>query len=141
MVAIFSEHLYTGRGPKLYGHGTPTRDYVYVGDVVSALLAAVGTLGHLQLATGVETDVMTIWSELSATAGEEIEPELADLRPGELSTAAWTSRAPNASSAGAQGADRGGPADDLRGAGRGIPEPVGPRERPFGPTAAAAGDE
>ncbi len=27
---------------------------------------------------------MTIWRGLSATAGVEIEPELADLRPGEL---------------------------------------------------------
>jgi UDP-glucose 4-epimerase len=42
VVAIFSHHLYTGRAPKLYGQGKPTRDYVYVGDVVSALLAASG---------------------------------------------------------------------------------------------------
>ena len=48
VVAIFTHHLHTGRAPKLYGHGTPTRDYVYVGDVVGALLAAVADVGHLQ---------------------------------------------------------------------------------------------
>ena len=48
VVAIFSDHLYTGRAPKLYGHGTPTRDYVYVGDVVRALLAASGRARHVQ---------------------------------------------------------------------------------------------
>ena len=48
VVAIFAHHLYTGRAPKLYGHGTPTRDYVYVGDVVSALLSASGQVGHVQ---------------------------------------------------------------------------------------------
>ncbi|MEA2201081.1 MAG: UDP-glucose 4-epimerase [Solirubrobacteraceae bacterium] len=84
VVAIFTDHLYTGRAPKLYGHGKPTRDYVYVGDVVSALMAAAGRAGTYNIATGVETDVSTIWRELSEAAGKQIEPELADLRPGEL---------------------------------------------------------
>jgi UDP-glucose 4-epimerase len=84
VVAIFSERLYSGRAPKLFGHGTPTRDYVYVTDVVSALLAASGRSGTYNVATGVETDVKTIWEQLSAVAGKRLEPELADLRPGEL---------------------------------------------------------
>jgi UDP-glucose 4-epimerase len=84
VVAIFSGHLQEGRAPKLYGHGRPTRDYIYVADVVSALMAASGKVGVYNIATGVETDVMGIWKGLSDTAGIEIEPELADLRPGEL---------------------------------------------------------
>jgi UDP-glucose 4-epimerase len=84
VVAIFSGHIREGRAPKLYGHGRPTRDYIYVADVVSALRAACGSSGVYNVATGVETDVMTIWKRLSETAGVEIEPELADLRPGEL---------------------------------------------------------
>jgi UDP-glucose 4-epimerase len=84
VVAIFSNHLYIGKAPKLYGHGTPTRDYVYVADVVSGLLTASGRSGTYNIATSVETDVATIWSELSQVAGKQIEPELADLRPGEL---------------------------------------------------------
>ncbi len=92
VVAIFAHHLHTGRAPKLYGHGKPTRDYVYVADVVGALLAAVGKSGTYNIATGVETDVMTVWSELRKVAAlsgagrgvSELEPELADLRPGEL---------------------------------------------------------
>jgi UDP-glucose 4-epimerase len=84
VVAIFTDHLYSGRAPKLYGQGKPTRDYVYVGDVVSALLAAAGKAGTYNIATGVETDVSTVWKELSDAAGKHIEPELADLRPGEL---------------------------------------------------------
>jgi UDP-glucose 4-epimerase len=95
VVAIFSNHLYTGKAPKLYGQGKPTRDYVYVGDVVSALLAASGKAGTYNVATSVETDVITIWRELQQIAQEtkapgafadpgSLEPELADLRPGEL---------------------------------------------------------
>src|SRR4029077_16568898 len=95
VVAIFTHHLYTGHTPKLYGHGRPTRDYVYVGDVVSALLAASGKSGTYNVATAVETDVRTVWRELQKAAEESdaadvaeraggLEPELTDLRPGEL---------------------------------------------------------
>jgi UDP-glucose 4-epimerase len=84
VVAIFSEHLLTGRSPTMFGHGKPTRDYVYVGDVVRALIAANGTSGTFNIATGVETDVLTLWNILKATAGSHIEPRLSDLRPGEL---------------------------------------------------------
>jgi UDP-glucose 4-epimerase len=84
VVAIFSEHLHSGKTPKMFGHGKPTRDYVYVGDVVSALMAANGTAGTFNIATGVETDVLTLWNVLKAVAGSDIEPQLADLRPGEL---------------------------------------------------------
>jgi len=95
VVAIFSDHLFTGKAPKLYGHGKPTRNYVYVGDVVKALLAASGKSGIYNVATSVETDVATIWSELQSVAAQmnapgtvgdpaALRPQLADLRPGEL---------------------------------------------------------
>ncbi len=84
VVAIFSHHLHTARAPTLYGHGTPTRDYVYVEDVVRALLAASGRRGTYNVATGVETDVKSIWEALRAAACVVVNPELADLRPGEL---------------------------------------------------------
>jgi len=84
VVSIFTHRLYTDSAPTLFGHGRPTRDYVYVGDVVSALLSASGRSGTYNIATGVETDVSAIWEELSKAAGKQIEPQLADLRPGEL---------------------------------------------------------
>jgi UDP-glucose 4-epimerase len=84
VVAIFSHHLHSGRVPTLFGHGKPTRDYVYVGDVVSALMAASGRRGTYNIATGVETDVTTLWNTLREIAGSDVEPHLADLRPGEL---------------------------------------------------------
>lgn len=84
VVAIFSHHLHVGKAPKLYGHGKPTRDYVYVGDVVRALLAASGRRGTYNIATGVAADVMTVWQGLCQAAGADIEPQLEDLRAGEL---------------------------------------------------------
>ncbi|HEY4452543.1 MAG TPA: NAD-dependent epimerase/dehydratase family protein [Solirubrobacteraceae bacterium] len=84
VVAIFSHHLYTDQAPTLYGHGSPTRDYVYVADVVGALLAASGRSGTYNIATQVETDVTGVWNGLCEAAGKQIAPRLADLRPGEL---------------------------------------------------------
>ena len=42
VVAIFMKRLREGGTPRIFGDGTQTRDYVYVGDVVAATLAAAG---------------------------------------------------------------------------------------------------
>lgn len=84
VVSIFAHHLHTGRPAKLFGYGKPTRDYVHVEDVVSAMRAASGTAGVFNVATGIETDVMSIWEELRHASGASLEPELAPLRTGEL---------------------------------------------------------
>ena len=71
---------------------------------------------------------MTIWSELSEVAGSQLEPELADLRPGELQ-AQLPGRQPRRARAGLArgGADRRGAAADLRGARRGVRARLGVR--------------
>jgi UDP-glucose 4-epimerase len=84
VVAIFCGCIHEQRRPKLFGDGKPTRDYVYVQDVVEALIAGSGRRGTFNVATSVETDVATLWSELKALSSSDLEPELADLRPGEL---------------------------------------------------------
>jgi UDP-glucose 4-epimerase len=105
VVSIFTHHLHTGRSPKVFGHGTPTRDYIHVLDVVSALRAASGVAGTFNVATGVETDVMTVWKTLVDAAGSSVAPQLAPLREGELerscmdpsrarSELAWEARIP-----------------------------------------------
>ena len=53
-------------------------------DVVSALIASSGRRDTYNIATGVETDVATLWVELKQFSGSDLEPELAELRPGEL---------------------------------------------------------
>ena len=84
VVSIFSLKLWRGEAPTLYGNGLPTRDYVHVSDVVAALLAASGHAGVFNIATGVETDVASLYAELQSAAGTALEPQLAPLREGEL---------------------------------------------------------
>jgi UDP-glucose 4-epimerase len=85
VVAIFMNLLREGGTPKVFGDGTQTRDYVYVGDVVAATVAAGGHGGGvLNVGTGAETSVVELYERIQRIAGVEREPEFAELRPGEL---------------------------------------------------------
>jgi UDP-glucose 4-epimerase len=85
VVAIFMNRLREGEAPQIFGDGTQTRDYVYVGDVVAATLAAAGHAGGvLNVGTGVETSVLELYGRIQRVAGVEREPEFGDARPGEL---------------------------------------------------------
>jgi UDP-glucose 4-epimerase len=85
VVAIFMNRLREGGTPQIFGDGTQTRDYVYVGDVVAATLAAAGHAGGvLNVGTGAETSVLELYERVQRVAGVEHEPKLAEARPGEL---------------------------------------------------------
>jgi UDP-glucose 4-epimerase len=86
VVAIFMNLLREDGGtPKIFGDGTQTRDYVYVGDVVAATVAAAEHGGGvLNLGMGVETSVVELYDRIQRVAGVEREPEFAEPRQGEL---------------------------------------------------------
>jgi UDP-glucose 4-epimerase len=71
VVAIFSELLLEGKVPVINGDGKQTRDYVFVGDVVRANLLALEKpyVGPLNIGTGVETDVNTLYAHLRVLTG------------------------------------------------------------------------
>ena len=88
VVGIFCSRVLAGQRPVIYGDGKQTRDYVYVGDVVMAFLAAAGTGGPgiWNIGTGIETSVLDLAATIGETAGagRVVEPEFAPQRPGEL---------------------------------------------------------
>ncbi len=87
VIAIFCGLLEAGGRPTVYGDGTQTRDYIYVGDVVAAALAAAESeaSGAINIGTGIETDVLELAARLKELAGrEDFEPELAPPRAGEV---------------------------------------------------------
>ncbi len=70
VVAIFSRQLLQDQVVTINGDGTQTRDYVYVGDVVTANLEAItAPPGTYNVGTGVETDVNELYRRLEAVAG------------------------------------------------------------------------
>jgi len=85
VVAIFLGQLARGETPRIFGDGTQTRDYVYVGDVVRATLAAAGHDGGVfNIGTGRETSVVELYDLCRRVAGKEVDAEFAPPRPGEL---------------------------------------------------------
>jgi UDP-glucose 4-epimerase len=84
VVAIFLGRLAAGERPRIFGDGRQTRDYVYVGDVARATLAAAGHEGLFNVGTGMETSVLELYERCRGIAGSEIEAEPADARLGEL---------------------------------------------------------
>jgi UDP-glucose 4-epimerase len=85
VVAIFMSRLREGGTPQIFGDGTQTRDYVYVGDVVAATLAAAAHAGGVfNVGTGIETSVVDLYERIQRAAGFERTPGFADARPGEL---------------------------------------------------------
>jgi UDP-glucose 4-epimerase len=85
VVAIFLGRLAAGEPFTIFGDGTQTRDYVYVGDVVRATLAAVGQAGGVfNVGTGRETSVLELADACRRASGVDLEPGFAEARLGEL---------------------------------------------------------
>jgi UDP-glucose 4-epimerase len=85
VVAIFSERLLAGQGCDINGTGRQTRDFVYVADVARANVLAVegGYCGALNIGTGVETDILSVYRRLAQAAGTHAQARLRPAKPGE----------------------------------------------------------
>jgi UDP-glucose 4-epimerase len=86
VVAIFLDRLRDGGQVEIFGDGNQTRDFVYVGDVAEALIAAASAPhgGVFNVGTGVATSVMELYRLCAQTAGADQEPSFGPERPGDL---------------------------------------------------------
>lgn len=86
VIAIFLDRLRDGEETVIFGDGEQTRDFVYVGDVVAALVAAskASAGGVFNIGTGVGTPVRELHQLCADVAGVEQEPRFAAERPGDL---------------------------------------------------------
>jgi UDP-glucose 4-epimerase len=91
VIAIFAGALLTGRPTKVFGDGGNTRDYVYVGDVVAAFVAASGAAGggrRYNIGTGVQTSDRALHTLVAQAANAPDEPEVEPARLGDLRASA-----------------------------------------------------
>jgi len=85
VVSIFFSTLLAGETPKVFGDGAQTRDYVYVGDIARATLAAGGNDGGVfNVGTGRETSVVELLDLCQRIAGTSFEATFMPPRPGEI---------------------------------------------------------
>ena len=101
VVAIFSNRLRDREGLTIYGDGSQTRDYVFVGDVARAnLMVSSGdppTVNSIDdaafnVGTGIETSVNDLARMLLEIARADVSVGHVDSRPGELLRSAVDSR-------------------------------------------------
>ena len=87
VISIFAARARASKPLVVFGDGTQTRDFVYVGDVVRALLGAAAAPlagGVFNVGTGVATAISELHRLCVEVAGVEQEPRYDEARPGDL---------------------------------------------------------
>lgn len=86
VISIFSNKFLSNERPIIYGDGNQTRDYVYVLDVVEAMILSSRLEDNLflNIGTGVETSVNQLVEIMKDKFNSDIEPIYQDAREGEL---------------------------------------------------------
>lgn len=88
VVAIFGTAMLQGRPTKIFGDGSTSRDYVFVGDVADAFVRAiqpgVAAGRRLNIGTGIETYITELHTKVAAALGHPDEPIFDTPRVGEL---------------------------------------------------------
>lgn len=91
VVAIFSKSLLDGRPTCVFGGGTNTRDYVYVGDVARAFYLASAEVGdgeRFNIGTGVETTDRELHTTVAKAVGALDDPRNEPARLGDVARSA-----------------------------------------------------
>jgi UDP-glucose 4-epimerase len=78
--------MLSGLQPVIFGDGSKTRDYCYVGDVVDANMLALNSLvnGVYNLGRGIEVSDLEIFETVREAVGSSVHPAFAPVRPGEV---------------------------------------------------------
>ncbi|MGB3340687.1 MAG: NAD-dependent epimerase/dehydratase family protein [bacterium] len=85
VISIFIECILKHNKCTVFGDGNQTRDYVYVGDVIAANIAALGCKSDIfNIGTGIETSVNDLIDMLSKIIDKDVIHGHDDARPGDV---------------------------------------------------------
>ena len=86
VIAIFTGHILKGEPIRVDWDGEQQKDYVFVGDVARANLAALdnGDREIVNIGTGIGTSVNALHSSISKAVGRDVEVVKAPKRPGDV---------------------------------------------------------
>ena len=86
VVAIFADRVLKDLESTIHGDGRITRDFVFVGDVVRANVAAleVDYCGAINIGTGVETSISQVFSTISRALGSTRSPVHGPAKMGDI---------------------------------------------------------
>ncbi|ANK82994.1 MAG: epimerase [Rhizobiales bacterium NRL2] len=90
VIAIFTDRIRAGQGITIFGDGEQVRDFVYVGDVVRHLLAAMDGGGGegtvFNVCTGRKTSVLDLANTIAELSDAEADITFAEPRAGDIRT-------------------------------------------------------
>ena len=94
VVAIFARAMGEGRIPTIFGNGEQTRDFVYVGDVARANVAALESPSGeiLNIGTGEETSVNELYRLIAQTLHFDGAPVYAEPKDGDIMRSCLSAR-------------------------------------------------
>ncbi len=88
VISIFAARMARGERPIIFGDGKQTRDFVYVTDVIQAMLLACeqegASGGVFNIAGGLQTSVLRLAEELNRALGTKLNPDFGPAREGEV---------------------------------------------------------
>lgn len=88
VISIFMARAMDGTPPTLHGDGSQTRDFVYVGDVVRALIAAAGVGAApgrvFNVGTGGGVSIRRLWEVIALLSGSTCDPAYGPPRAGDV---------------------------------------------------------
>jgi UDP-glucose 4-epimerase len=88
VISLFSTAMAQGKAPTIYGDGLQTRDFVYIENVVQALMKAAqapGASGNVyNIGNGQSITVLDLVQHLNELLGSSIKPTLAPARAGDV---------------------------------------------------------
>jgi UDP-glucose 4-epimerase len=88
VISIFMTKALTAGVPVIYGDGRQSRDFVFVGDVVQALIRAANSEGAagkvFNVGTGRSVTISALWEVVAALSGSSAKPVHEPPRPGDV---------------------------------------------------------
>ena len=88
VISIFMSKAVARTCPTIYGDGTQSRDFVYVSDVVRAMIAAATAKAaagrSINVGTGTSIDINRLWWTVAGMAGLSIAPRYEPSRAGDI---------------------------------------------------------
>jgi UDP-glucose 4-epimerase len=85
VIKIFIDKLQLGENPTIYGDGNQTRDFIYVGDIARAHLAALnGPKGLYNVSSHTETSVNELIEILKEISEKQFVPQYSRVREGDI---------------------------------------------------------
>jgi UDP-glucose 4-epimerase len=88
VISIFMTRALSGTAPVIYGDGLQTRDFVFVGDVVQALMSAATSPAApgrvFNVGTGHAVSIQDLWRTIARAAGTDVQPTHGPARAGDV---------------------------------------------------------